>query len=122
MKRSLMAACLAVALAGCASVSAPTTPEQAVFAAKSSYATALTAAVAYKRLPTCSDTVKMPCKETALLVQLQKADTVAAAALDAAESAARTPRVGATATQRALSAAQAALASLTTLVSQLGVK
>lgn len=121
MKARLMIAALAVALAGCAS-GPPATPEAAVFAAKSSYEVALTAAVAYKRLPVCSATVKMPCSEPALVAQLQKADITASAALDAAETAARTPRVGTTATEKALDAARAALAAFSSLVATLGVK
>lgn len=119
MKRSLIIVTLAAALAGCAST--PSTPQQAVFAAKSTYATALTAAVAYRRLPVCSDTRPVPCSHPALVQQLQKADTVAAASLDAAEAAARTPIVSATATDRAIQAAQAALAALTSLITNLGV-
>lgn len=123
MKRSLIALMLAASLAACANMpgGAPETPEQAVFAAKSTYATALTAAVAYKRLPACSATRPMPCSEPALVAQLQKADNVAAAALDAAEAAARTPRVGSTVTAKAVQAAQASLAAMTSLVASLGV-
>lgn len=120
--KHLITLALAAALAGCASAPAtPDTPQQAVFAAKSAYATALTAAVAYKRLPTCSPTRPAPCSHPDLVAQLQKADIVAAASLDAAEAAARTPLVGATATGRAVQAAQAALAAMTSLVASLGV-
>jgi hypothetical protein len=123
MKRSLiLAVVLAAGLAGCASApSAPDTPQQAVYAAKSAYATALTAAVAYKRLPACSVTRPAPCSHPDLVAQLQKADNVAAASLDAAEAAARTPLVSATATGQAVRAAQAALNAMTSLVANLGV-
>jgi hypothetical protein len=123
MKRSLIALAFVAALAGCGSTrSAPDTPQQAVFAAKSAYATALTGAVAYKRLPQCSATAKLPCSEPVLVAQLQKADNVAAAALDAAEAAVRTPRVGDTAAAKAVQAAQASLAALTSLVASLGAQ
>lgn len=122
MKRHLIALTLALALVGCGTtVATPDTPAQAVYAAKSAYATALTAAVAYKRLPACSATRPVPCSHPDLVAQLQKADNVAAASLDAAEAAARTPLVSATATGRAVQAAQAALAAMTSLVANLGV-
>lgn len=122
MKKSLIMLIAAAALAvGCASTGPVQTPAQAVFAAKGSYNAALTVAVAYKRLPRCSDAQPAPCSKPELIAQLQKADNVAAAALDAAEAAVRTPLVGATATARALSAAQAALAALTAMVANLAV-
>jgi hypothetical protein len=123
MKRSLIiAAVLAAGLAGCASApSVPDTPQQAVYAAKSAYETALTAAVAYKNLPTCSATRPAPCSHPDLVAQLRKADTVAAASLDAAEAAARTPLVSPSATGRAVQAAQAALAAMTSLITNMGV-
>jgi hypothetical protein len=121
MKKALALLACAVALAGCSTTGAlPETPQQAVFAAKSTYSTALTAAVAYKRLPACSAAVKPPCSDPAMVAQLQKADNVAAAALDAAEAAARTPQIGQSAAARAVQAAQASLAALTTLIAQLG--
>ncbi|MCC2632125.1 MAG: hypothetical protein K0S48_11 [Ramlibacter sp.] len=121
--KHLIVLALAASLAGCASMpsAAPDTPQQAVYAAKSAYATALTAAVAYKKLPACSATRPAPCSQPALVQQLQRADIVAAASLDAAEAAVRTPLVSPTAAGRAVQAAQAALSAMNALVTGLGV-
>lgn len=118
MIKSLILA-FALAVAGCASTG-NTTPEQTVFGAKSTYAAALTAAVAYKKLPACAATAPPPCSSPAIVAQLQKADNVASSALDAAETAVRTPQIGTTATDRAVSAASAALAAFTALLATLG--
>lgn len=118
MKRSLIALALAAALASCASTG--TTPAQTVFAAKSAYAGVLTAAVAYESLPRCSETRPQPCSSPALVEQLRKADNTAAAALDAAETAVRTPAVGTDATSKAIQTANLALAALQALVITVG--
>lgn len=122
MKRFLAIIGLAAGLlAGCASTPGGTSPQQVVFAAKSGYAATLTAAVAYKRLPACAPTVPLPCSDAAIVAQLQKADNVAATSLDAAEAAVRTPQIGATAVDRAIAAANAALSALNAIVATLGV-
>lgn len=115
--RSLILAC-AIALGACAGVPGVSTPEEAqrtAFAAKSAYVVALEEAVKYKRRPSCP--AVQPCADPGVVAQLQKADTVAAAAVDAAESAARTATVGATARDRAIQAANAALAAFSALLS-----
>jgi hypothetical protein len=109
----------ALAVAGCASTGT-TTPAQTVFAAKSAYAGVLTAAVAYESLPRCSETRPQPCSSPALVEQLRKADNTAAAALDAAETAVRTPAVGTDATSKAIQTANLALAALQALVITVG--
>jgi hypothetical protein len=120
MRRSLTILTLAAALAaGCASTSS-TTPAQVVFATKGAYATALTAAVAYESLRRCAPAVPKPCSDPDLVAQIRKADNVAAAALEAAEAAVRTPAIGTTARDRAIQAAQAALAAFSALVTSLG--
>lgn len=137
MKKPLIATALALVLVGCGSppnsvpsppsstASSPTsvagaTAERTVFAAKSAYATALAAAVAYKKLAACSVIVKPPCSDPAILAQIQKADNVTAGALDAAEAAVRTPSVGTTARDTAINAATASLAALNALVATIG--
>lgn len=116
---------VAFALASCSTAppgtTGTTTPAQSVFAVKSAYAGALSVAVAYKRLPACAPSAPLLCSSPAIVSQLQKADNTAAAAIDAAEAAARTPIVGTTAAGKALSAAQAALAALVALTSNLKV-
>ncbi len=116
--RSLLAVAV-LALAGCASTST-LTPAQVVYAAKGAYATALSGAVAYESMPRCAPAVPKPCSDPELVAQIRKADNVAAAALDAAEAAVRTPAVGTTARDRAIQAAQAALAAFSALVASLG--
>lgn len=114
----LLTALLAFALTACAS---PQSPQQAVFQAKSSYAVALTAAVAYKRLPSCEKAAQ-PCSDKGVISQLQKADNVAAGALDAAEHAVRTPGLGESTVQTAVVAARAALEAFTSITSTLRVQ
>lgn len=139
-KNNLMALALAVALAGCTTTTvvpppSPTvTPpvvgtgiaspsaQRAVFTAKAAYTGMLTAAVTYKELRRCSATVPQPCSDPAIIAQLQKADIVTAAALDAAEAAVRTPQIGNAAVDAAVATANSALAALSALVSTLGVK
>lgn len=117
MRRLFLTLALAAGLAACASGpgSGSTTPAQTVFAAKSAYASALTAAVAYRQLPACATPARPPCSDPAIVAQLQRADNVAAGALDAAEAAVRTPAVGATARDRAITTANSALAALSAL-------
>lgn len=132
----LAAISLSVALAGCSSLLAPTpasptdvtgpvtpdvnaTAQRNVFAAKGTYSVLLKSAVAYKQLPACSPTRSLPCSDAGIVAQIQKADNVAAVALDAAESAVRTPQVGSTALERAVSTANSALAALSALISNL---
>lgn len=105
-------------LAGCAT---PESPQQSVFQAKSAYAVALTAAVAYKRLPDCARAAQ-PCSDKAVVAQLQKADTVASTALDSAEHAVRTPGFGQNVVSSAVAAAQAALQAFTSITATLGVR
>lgn len=121
MKHLITTLALCLGLAACGS-STPTSPQQAVFAAKSNYAAALTVAVAYKRLPACSPTIKPPCSDPHVVTQLQKADNVASASLDAAESAVRTPGFGGNAASSAITAANAAVQALAAITSTLGSK
>lgn len=132
---------LAVALAACAATTTTAVPpgttavtttavpagttnaqaEQIVFTAKSTYRGVLIAAVAYKNLHACGAGVAQPCSDPAIVAQLQKADTVAAGALDAAEAIVRTPSVGTTARDMAIQTANSALAALSALVTSVGV-
>lgn len=136
MLKSLILAAV-LALAGCAATSTAAPPggstpiasaglitsadaQRMVFATKSAYATALTAAVAYKRLPVCSGTVSAPCSNSEVVTQIQKADNVTAAALDAAEAAVRTTAITGDARNAAITTATAALSALQSLVASIG--
>ena len=92
-------------------------PSQAIFAIKSSYATALKAAVTYKELAPCSDTVvvKVTCSDPKVVAQIQKADTLAFAAIRTAQAAVDT--VGGPSALAAIDAAQAAITALTVVLS-----
>lgn len=105
---------------GCSTVGATATPARAVFTAKTSYAVALNVAVTYKKLPVCAATVAPPCSNPAVVAQLQKADNVAATALDAAEAAVRSVDLTDDAKSKAVQAAQAALAALLSITNSLG--
>ena len=99
---------------GCAT--APQSASQAVYAAKSDYAVALTAAVAYKNLSPCPTPSKI-CSDPKIVHQLQVADNAAAALLDGAEV---TVRAGGTNAQMAVTAAQQAVAAFTSVTKLLG--
>ena len=105
-----------LAFAGCATTGT-TLPSQAVFQAKSDYAVALTAAVAYKNLPRCGPTVIKVCSDPKIVTQLQKADDAASALLDGAET---TVRTGGSNAQLAVTAAQQAVSALTSITQMLG--
>lgn len=115
MKR-LISVFVLTLVASCAGVTAPQSPAQAVFAAKQSYAVALTAAVAYKRLPPCP-TVSNVCSDPAIVSQLQKIDTASSALLDGAEA---TVRAGGGNVQMAITAAEQAVSAFTTITATLG--
>ncbi|CAB4223384.1 hypothetical protein UFOVP1670_36 [uncultured Caudovirales phage] len=92
MKRTIFAGLLAgmIWLAGCATP-VPNTPAQAVYAAHGTYVVALTAAVAYKKLPNCNTTAGPAlCAKPEIVTQLQKADDEAFKALAVAQTLART--------------------------------
>ena len=105
---------ISLTLAGCASV--PQSAQQAVFQAKQDYAVALTAAVAYKRLPACP-TVSKVCKDAKVVAQLQKIDDASAALLDGAEA---TVRAGGGNVGMAITAATQAVAAFTSITKTLG--
>jgi len=107
-----------VAIAGCAITGG--TPQQSVYAIKSEYQLALSAAVAYKGLPSCA-TVGHPlvCSDAVVVAKIQQADSVAGPAIQQAENAVRDPSFDASTTSKILVAAQAALNALTAITAQL---
>lgn len=121
MKKFLVSLAL-VGLTACASIGgsgAPgMSPQQGVFAAKQSYAVALTAAVAYKRLPPCPTPSKV-CSDPKVVSQLQKVDEASAALLDGAEA---TVRSGGGNAAMAVKAATEAVSAFTTITQSLSVK
>ena len=121
MKTLVAALCftLLTAFGGCTTT--PTTPVQTVFAAKQSYALALTVAVAYRKLPVCSPTAPPLCSKPEIVVILQKTDIASSAMLDAAEHIVRFEGAGAN-VDTALRAATEAVGVFSKVTSQLAVK
>ena len=118
---SLIAAVLlSSTLLGCASVK-PQTPAQSVYSLQGSYTAALTAAIAYKKLPPCSAVVVAVCSKPDVVAKLQKADDVAFSALTAAQNTVRNPNAGLNA-DTAIKAANEALVALMAITNTLGVK
>ena len=111
---------MALVLSACSIM--PQSPAQTVYVAKIDHAAALIPAVAYKHLPACSDAVKPPCSDIAVVGQLQMADDVADGALDAAETAVRTPGFGKDVVRTAVAAANAAVAALVSITNTLRSK
>lgn len=104
MIRNLLVAVTMLALSACATLGTNATPAQKVFAATGVYETALTVAVAYKRLPPCTATPKpILCSDVGVVATLQKADNVAFEALKSAQTVVRST----SSTQSALSTAVA---------------
>lgn len=94
--------------------------QRTVFAMKEAYKGVLVEAVKYESRPRCSATITTKCSKPEVVAQLRKADTVASAALDAAEAAVRTPDIGGDAITKSVQTANAALAALSALLPLLG--
>lgn len=120
MKLSVVALAAGL-LWGCAGGNPLQSPAQAVFAAESSYAGALTLAVAYKRLPVClpAHEAGYLCSKQEVVVRLQKADDAAFALLEGAQN---TVRAGGGNLGMAVTAAQQAVSAFVSITSTLKVK
>lgn len=122
----IAATCLFLAAcAGSAGTLLPTSPildpvaaQRTVYAAEGDYRIALIAANTYVNLPLCIHS-KPPCATLAVVQQIQKAQPVARAALDAAESAVRTPGFGADIVNSAVTAGTAALQAFMSITNTL---
>jgi hypothetical protein len=120
--KKIIAAIVLVVLTGLGCASAPQNPQQTVYAAKQSYAVALTVAVAYKKLPVCGTTgATAVCSKPDVVATLQKIDNASGALLNAAENTVRVEGSGANVTT-ALKAATEAVAAFTTVTTALAVK
>jgi hypothetical protein len=126
MKKLLTTTILAMALAiGAFAAGCATTPQnaaQAVYAAHGTYATALTVAINYKRLPPCN---KPPapalCSKPEVVKQLQQADDVAFTALSTAQRIVRAPDSSATTVQTAIFNANQAISAFAAIAKKLGM-
>jgi hypothetical protein len=92
--------------------------ERGVFEAKAAYEVALTAAVAYKKLPICGPS-QPPCSTPAIVAQLQKAQPAARVTLDAAQAAVTSPGFGANILSTSVASATAAVAAFSAITSTL---
>lgn len=119
--RVLYSSILAVSVWSCASTTGVgQTPSQVVFATRAGYEAALVIAVEYKRLPPCTVPASTPiCSDPGIVAQLQQADNVTNIAMSSAVAAVRTPQIGSNAIDKAVATANAALAALTAITSQL---
>lgn len=117
MRKLLIGLALGIGLTACAGIQPPQSPAQAVYAAHGAYATALTAALAYKQLPSCK-AAKPPCSDPGLVVQIQAADDLAYEALSGAQRAVRTPGFGADRMQTAIAVANQAIATFSAIAAK----
>lgn len=74
---AIMTVLATLMLSGCATVPMPQDGAQAVYAAEGSYAVALTAAAAYRRLPLCGPDVGPACHNVDVVEELVAADNKA---------------------------------------------
>lgn len=118
MKR-LFAIGLLLAVAACTT---PRTPAQGVYAAKSTYAAALTVAVEYRNLPPCQPGGPAICRDAKVMAVVLKADDVAAVTLDQAETTVRDARASGDTLDKAVLAAEAAVASFKAITATLKTK
>ncbi len=112
---------LVVGFSGCSTTTPimdQATAERGVFEAKAAYEVALTAAVAYKRLPSCGPS-KPPCSTPAIVAQLQHAQPAARSALDAAQAAVTSKDFGANIVSTAVSSANAAVSAFAAITTSL---
>lgn len=123
MFRLCIALLAIAAFTGCATIQGAqdSSAQRSVFAAKQTYAIALTVAVAYKKLPTCAPTAPPLCSKPDVVATLQKVDTASSALLNAAENTVRTQGAGANA-QTAIKAAEQAVSAFATITAALAVK
>lgn len=116
-----LAIVMLVALAACVS---PKSPAQAVYQVKGDYAAALSVETHYDNLPTCGTLASTPllCKNLATAKMVRQVDDTAYDAIEAAETAVRTPGYGTDKVTTALATATSAVAAFTNIVATLGVK
>ena len=105
---------------GCATT--PQSAQQSVFAAKQSYAVALSVAVVYKKLPVCGTAgATAVCSKPDVVATLQKVDNASSALLDGAENTVRMEGSGKN-VETAIKAATEAVQAFTTITAALTIK
>lgn len=117
--RKLAIVVASLVLAGCSSLPA-SDPAQGVFAARGVFSAALDVANRYKALPVCGMPMVLVCSTPSVVATVQKSANAANAVLDSAETTVRDPAFAkGNAAQQALASANAAVAALTAITSQL---
>jgi hypothetical protein len=101
---------------------APQTPEQAYYAAKSSYSIAVEEAATYAALPFCTDTLVVQCADPVTVIKLDNAVDAANEAFETADLVFQAPDMDTTSEAQALNAATVALRTLTAILATAVVK
>lgn len=90
-KSVIVAAALMVGLAGCKTITVPINQTQA-YQLENAYGIAQSAAIAYTKLPRCTEIVVKVCSKASVVVSLAAADKKARIALKALEDFTRNPK------------------------------
>lgn len=112
MKRLVLAALLAVA----ACSTAPRTAQQGAYEATAAFAVALKGANTYAAMPRCSDVVPQPCSKQAVVNQIAAAANQANTAVAGAQKIADDATAPGTDAQKAVAAANDAVAALVKII------
>lgn len=105
---------LVLALGACSV--APKSASQGAYEGTAAFATALKGANAYAAMPRCSVTVKPPCSDQARVNQIAAAANKADAAVTGAQNVAKDTTVPGTDVQKAIAAANDAVAALVKII------
>lgn len=128
MKRYLALALVAIVslagMSGCvtSTTTSNLTPQAAVYQAKQNYDVALQAALLYEALPDCATAGSQLCSTHAAKLKIQQAKNVASPALQAAESAVRSPDFDKSTASAVIASANAAVIALSAIVAALPKK
>lgn len=121
MRKIIAVAAMALFVAACGGLSP--SAQSDVYSAKTAYGAALTLAVAYNKLPRCGAPTSSPlCSDQAAVLQLRKADSVAALALDQAEAVVRNPASSSSLIAAAVQSATGAVKVLQQVETTYGLK
>lgn len=117
LKSLLIAAALALGLAGCATAtSGAKTPAQRVFALQADYNAALNLAVAYESQPRCTPVLTSGCSSLSIVVEIRRADDAAYAAVKGAQNTVRTPGTSESTMELAMVGAANSIGALRTVL------
>ena len=112
---------LVLTLSACTQGVKPQTPREAFALAQGTYDAAAALAIKYEALPPCGGTTAL-CRDASVVAKIKASNLAASNSLDAAEKTIDDPKFAAGGVQAALVAAQNALALITAITTQLGLK